>query len=271
MGCQTVNLDPYFPVENNRNVGNLRDVIDKVLFQALKECPDTLELMNFYGKLSPQNVTNESVLRELSWIAYAGGFRYDIIRKYWPKISEAFFGFDVTQVALLSKDLDKHAQSICQTSGFKNLRKAKWCILNAKRIMDLDHELEEQGGLRGYFVNISKMDIVEIINMAPSMLKNLKFKGIGRTTIFHLLKNVGIDIFKPDIHVCRILHKLGLISEKQSISEVCHAMCSLSLSYGIKVSELDTLFFVYGKTTADYIPHITQKDAILLVQPLNGP
>lgn len=68
----------------------------------------------------------------------------------------------------------------------------------------------------------------------------------------HLLKNVGIDIFKPDIHVCRILDYLGLIDkQKASILDITEAMRSLSSSQGIKVSELDTLLFVYGKTAVD--------------------
>jgi thermostable 8-oxoguanine DNA glycosylase len=114
--------------------------------------------------------------------------------------------------------------------------------------------LREFGGLKGYFVNLSKLGIGEIVRLTPSILNQLKFKGIGQTTIFHLLKNMGIDIFKPDIHVCRILDRLGLIADGASIYEVCEAMRSLALSYNIKVSELDTLFFVYGKTNADFIP-----------------
>jgi 3-methyladenine DNA glycosylase Tag len=254
MGRSNGQLSQSLPLENNEVVSDLHHVVENMLLHTLRECPDTLDLMNFYGDLKPENLTNDFILRELTWIAYAGGFRYDVVRKYWPKITNAFFKFDVMQVALLSGDLDKHAQDICQESGFKNLRKARWSILNAQRILELDCELREFGGLKGYFVNLSKLGIGEIVRLTPSILNQLKFKGIGQTTIFHLLKNMGIDIFKPDIHVCRILDRLGLIADGASIYEVCEAMRSLALSYNIKVSELDTLFFVYGKTNADFIP-----------------
>jgi 3-methyladenine DNA glycosylase Tag len=259
MGCQSAQFDNYFQLTTIQDFGNLHDVIENILFYAMDKCPDTIEVMNFYRRLSPEKITDKFLLEELSWITYAGGFRYDVIRKYWPKITEAFFDFDVSRVALLYEDLDAQAKVICEKSGFRNIAKAKWCIFNAQRIIQLDYELSEIGGLKGYFLQIAGMDIRQIVENKPIFLNDLKFKGIGKTTIFHLLKNMGIDIFKPDIHVCRMLQKLGLISKTSSILDICEAMHSLASSYDIKVSELDTLLFVYGKTTSDNVPFSGRK------------
>jgi 3-methyladenine DNA glycosylase Tag len=254
MGCQSAQLDNYFPLTTIQDFGNLHDIIENILFYAMDKCPDTIEVMNFYRRLSPEKITDKFLLEELSWITYAGGFRYDVIRKYWPKITEAFSGFDVCKVSELYEDIDVQAKLICEKSGFRNITKAKWCIFNAQRIIQLDCEFRASGGLKGYFLQIARMDIRQIVENTPIFLNDLRFKGIGKTTIFHLLKNVGIDIFKPDIHVCRMLQKLGLVSKTSSILDICKAMYSLASSYDIKVSELDTLLFVYGKTTADRLP-----------------
>jgi hypothetical protein len=70
----------------------------------------------------------------------------------------------------------------------------------------------------------------------------------------HALKNVGIDIFKPDIHVRRTLSRLGLIRcEHVSTTEICIVMSFLSGVSDMKISELDTLLFVYGKATGDNV------------------
>lgn len=255
MGCETISLDQYLPLKNvEKSDQFLHNIIEEIFSYTLTKCPDVRDLLNFYEEVSPNKLTNEFILKELSWIAYAEGFRYDILRRFWPKIVDAFYDFNVIEVAFFCNDLDIQVEDICRLSGFKNPRKAKWCILNAIRILELDYELRDQGGLKGYFVNISKKKPTEIINEIPLILDTLKFKGIGKTTIFHLLKNVGVDIFKPDIHVCRILNKLGLVSSNPDISEVCEAMCTLASSYNMKLSEIDTLFFVYGKTTADSLP-----------------
>lgn len=253
MGFQNTQK-PLLGFDDVNESNNVHNVVQNIINWVLKECPDAFDLISFYNSLSTKEITNREILAELSWIVYASGFRYDVIRKYWGRISEAFHKFEVSEVALLAENLEEHAKEVCCASGFKNLRKAKWCIQNAQRIVELDSELENKGGLKGYFVELSKIGTYELVNMTPLLLDELRFKGIGKTTIFHLLKNIGIDIFKPDIHVCRILSRLGLIDEQNaSILDICEAMCSLSSYHGIKVSELDTLLFVYGKTTSDNI------------------
>ncbi len=253
MGSEnTLRVLPGFDKSNKSS--NVHNAVQSMIAWVRNECPNALELISFYSNLSTTKITNREILAEVSWIVYAGGFRYDVIQKYWGRISEALHKFEVSEVALLAENLEEQAKEVCRKSGFKNLRKAKWCIQNAQRIVELDNELENKGGLKGYFVELSKIDAYELVSMAPLVLDELRFKGIGKITIFHLLKNVGIDIFKPDIHVCRILSRLGLIDEQNaSMLEICEAMCSLSTHHGIKLSELDTLLFVYGKTTSDDI------------------
>ena len=65
------------------------------------------------------------------------------------------------------------------------------------------------------------------------------------------MKNVGFDIFKPDIHVRRLLTNLKLVPVESSTHDICEAMMLLSSQSGLKVVELDTLFFIFGKLTHD--------------------
>ena len=231
-----------------------RAVVESILAYTTRECPETYKLMEFYNELSPEKMTNTDIFAELSWIVYSSGFRFDIIVRYWAALREAFHQFDVKKVAFLSKDLEAQAMRICQRTGFKNPKKAMWCIQNAQRIIELDYEKKHQGGLRGYLVEISKRNLFELVELAPCVVQELRFKGIGGTTVFHFMKNMGIDIFKPDIHVRRILTNLGLIDfENVPNLEICRAMSFLSFVSGMKISELDTLLFVYGRATRDSI------------------
>jgi len=229
-------------------------LVEGILEYTLREYPEIIELMKYYNSLSPEKVTDRHILTELSWIIYSSGFRFDVIKRYWPAIREAFQQFDVRKVASFSKELEVQVINICRISGFKNQRKAMWCIQNAQRIIELNYEKRSSGGLKGYFIKISKKTPYELVELAPALVRELKFKGIGNTTIFHLMKNLGIDIFKPDIHVRRVLAGLRLVkSENASVSEICKAMSFLSLASGMKINELDTLLFVYGKITGDRI------------------
>ncbi|XHH09569.1 MAG: hypothetical protein ACFCUE_02770 [Candidatus Bathyarchaeia archaeon] len=211
-------------------------------------------MLNNYNSVNTSKLTNNQILAEVSWIIYSSGFKFDIIQRYWPRISEAFEGFDVEEVSKFATSLELHANEICSKSGFKNKRKALWCIQNAKRIVQLDDEFGQYGGLKGYFLELSLLDTFELVKVAPSLIQELKFKGIGNVTIFHLMKNLGFDVFKPDIHVCRILERVGLITSKDSIFNIYSVMAMVAKENGLKVKELDTLLFMYGKTTSDKIP-----------------
>jgi hypothetical protein len=68
------------------------------------------------------------------------------------------------------------------------------------------------------------------------------------------MKNVGIDIFKPDRHVRRLLFGIGLIhSEFSPVQEMCAPMLWLSESSKVKIGELDTFLFTFGAMTGDRI------------------
>ncbi len=238
---------------NSRNEMT-RIVVEKMRAYVLQNCPDAISMLEFYGDLSPERVTNEEILSESSWVVYSSGFRYDIVKKYWKSIREAFHDFDVAEVASFCDDIDTHAKRICNMSGFRNLRKAVWCIQNAHRIIELDSQRRATGGLRGYFVSVSRKKTCDLVKLAPTLVRELGFKGIGNTTIFHLMKNLGIDIFKPDIHVRRVLANLGLIqSENAAVPEICAAMLLLSSESGMRIVELDSLLFLYGQIGGDYV------------------
>lgn len=242
----------YYHVDIESLKTKIRTIVEDLLEYTSAKCPELNELFDYYNDISPEMLTNRRIFAELSWIVYSSGFRFDIIKKYWSSLRDAFHEFDVLEVAQWSSNLEARARRICRESGFNNQRKARWCIENAKRVVDLDHEMKRLGGLKGYFVETSKMSSFEVVNSVPIIIQDLGFKGIGKTTVFHLLKNVGIDIFKPDIHVRRILAGLGLIeSEHVSATEICSAMSFLSWVSDMKLSELDTLLFIYGKATRD--------------------
>lgn len=83
-----------------------------------------------------------------------------------------------------------------------------------------------------------------MVILAPRILQELKFKGIGNITIFHLMKNLGLDIFKPNLHVCRLLERVGLIGSKTPILQIYSVMATIAEENRLKAKELDTLLFI---------------------------
>lgn len=229
-------------------------MVDNIVSSTLLRQPSLVRMFEYYETLSPRRITSRRLFTEVCWIGYSSGFRYSILRKFWPGIRRALFGFDVSRVASQS-EVTQAASRVCETSGFRNMLKASWCIENAKRIRELEGDWGDVGGIQGFFVSLSSESPTELVRQAPVIIRYLGLKGIGRTTVFHLMKNVGIDIFKPDLHVRRLLAGMRLISrENASSEEICQAMIFLSSISGYKVSQLDTFLFAYGISVGDRIP-----------------
>jgi 3-methyladenine DNA glycosylase Tag len=236
--------------ENHKTLVTLNNIA-KISKYKINE---TREMMEYYRNITLDNMTNSEIYAEICWIVYSSGFRYDIIKKYWNLIEKEFYYFDINKVASFIDDVVEYSHRICKNSGFNNVRKAQWCIKNAVRFIELDHEKINYGGLKGYLLELSKKEPYELIEMAPLLIEELKLNGIGKITIFHLMKNIGINIFKPDIHVRRILLNLGLISkENLSIKEIYYIMKDVSEKMQIDLVELDTLLFSYGRIFGDEI------------------
>ena len=248
---------PEVAIEMERvSASRYRTVVEDMVSSMLERRPELQRMLEFYDGRSPALLTPRRLFAEVCWIGYASGFRYTIVERYWPRISKALYGFDVYRVASLEGSTGEGARRICRLSGFGNLSKASWCIENAKRISSLEQRWADTGGIRGFFESISQQPIESVVTEAPQIVRMLGLKGIGETTVFHLMKNVGIDIFKPDIHVRRLLANMGLTSsEWASASEVSEAMVCLAAISGYKVSQLDTFLFAYGMMVGDKLPY----------------
>lgn len=215
----------------------------------MREYPECIELIQHYQNITFKEMNDDQIYQEICWVSYSSGFNNNILRKYWPHIYEAYFGFDIKKIIIEYSDIDSAAITVCKKSNFNNMNKAKWCIYNAHRITKLNSSFIE-GGFKGILDMIVAMKEDNIYSIIPEIKNQLGLKGIGDVTIFHLLKNIGINIFKPDVHVSRILQHIGLLKESNSQRETYYILKQISEEMLIDVSALDTALFVYGKNNS---------------------
>lgn len=236
----------------------MQSLVYELVSRTLEIRPSIASMYDYYESLTPSTVTPRRFYAEVCWVVYSSGFRNSIVSRYWPRIRRAFYGFDVSRVASFESVVES-AEQVCENSGFRSPIKATWCIENARRIVQIDAEWETHGGIRGYFQELSSRPLSELVQTAPSIIDELNLKGIGTTTVFHLLKNMGLDVFKPDIHVRRLVAQMKLtLDEDAPIDKICEAMTLLSSATGYSVSQLDTFLFAYGIVVGDSIPSPAQ-------------
>ena len=150
-----------------------------MITRTLEKQPEMAQMFDYYEGLSPTRLTCEGIFSEVCWIVYSSGFRYSVVRKYWPALRKALYDFDICLAAGEGMEVSKAASRICEVSGFRNMSKAAWCVENARRIDELEGEFDHCGGIRGFFRLMAERNVSELVATAPQTIRELRLKGIG--------------------------------------------------------------------------------------------
>jgi hypothetical protein len=173
------------------------------------------------------------LLRELAWVILCSGFREKVIRRLFPKISLCFF--DWSSCEAISRN-----SHICVTTAL-DLFKSKPKITAIADSASLVHE---------YGFDILTADIMQ--NPVQTLQK---FPFIGPVTAFHLAKNLGFDLAKPDRHLLRLSIRHGYTDVHEFCSRVAKAT-------GESIRTIDTLFWrvsEMGLGDEIYMPSMTKR------------
>lgn len=169
------------------------------------------------------DVTESDFLREYAWVVLNSGFREAVVRKHFNYLSLCFFDWE-------SAALIKEHRHICLQSAlcaFRNIRKLEAISRTASLIADESF----------------KRFKVRVLCDPIQALQALPF--LGQVTAFHLAKNIGLDVAKPDRHLVRLASKFGYSD--------AHEMCSdISLLSGDRVSVVDIVLWRFEEKASRY-------------------
>lgn len=163
-----------------------------------------------------ETFTESDLLREAAWVVLCSGFRESIVRRIFDYVSLCFCDWES------AKEIAQ-AYPFCQIAAshvFQNVRKLTAIVEIARRI-------ESVG-----FANMRSAITIDPIGE----LGGLPF--IGPITVWHLAKNLGLDVAKPDRHLVRISKFLGFTSA----ADLCHAVAKET---GESIKVVDLVFWRY--------------------------
>lgn len=131
--------------------------------------------------------TESELLREHAWVALCSGFRESAVRRAFDHISLCFCDWESAEAIVTAGDI------CCATAAvsFANRLKLKGIFSTAKYISEVG------------FYEFRQSVLADPINQ----LQKLAF--IGPITSWHLAKNLGFDVAKPDRHLVRVSELLG--------------------------------------------------------------
>lgn len=164
-------------------------------------------------------------LREVAWVVLSSGMREYVIRKKFPQISEAFFDWKSAKKINLNK-------SGCKTralSIFNNPNKIS-AIIEISSLIEMESFTFTKERI--------KNEGVDFIRTLPFM---------GPATSYHLAKNIGLDVVKPDRHLVRVTEVWGY----RTPYEMCLA---ISKESGDRISVVDIVIWRFATLCRDYVP-----------------
>lgn len=144
-------------------------------------------LKDLMEKKPYKTINSDVFLREYLWVVFTCGFKADTVKKYWTQIKSMCCDFDISKTREFSFD------ELLEMSPIKNKKKIR-AVKKSCEIID------------DSFIN--EVHNIEDVEAAKSLLKKLPF--IGEVTVYHIMRNIGIDCFKPDRHIVNIKEELGI-------------------------------------------------------------
>jgi len=160
--------------------------------------------------------TETDLLRESAWVILCSGFRESTVRRLFDYISLCFCDWESAKAIV---DADP-ACRLAAIKGFGNSRKVDAIANVAFTIVQLGFDSMK------WAIHSNPIDGLQ------------RFPFIGKVTSYHLAKNLGLDVAKPDRHLVRLASRIGF----ESAHELCE---SIARSVGESTRVVDLVLWRY--------------------------
>ena len=171
-----------------------------------------------------KNNTESDFLREAAWVVLSSGMRESIVRSKFADISSAFLNFESSEKIIEQVEQCKKNAYKC----FKHTGKINAIVSIVFRVFfDGYDSIQKSVGFYGV-----------------DFLKSLDY--IGPATSFHLAKNIGVNVAKPDRHLCRVADIAGF----QTVDDLCN---EISFVTGDTVAIVDLVIWRFATLKNDYL------------------
>ena len=178
-----------------------------------------------------EEVTERCLLTECAWVILSSGMRESVVNQKFPHISQAFFHWSSAEEIVWNRqECINSALAFFQHKP--KIEAIAQCaqIIYAKGFESLRQELRS-----------NPIDTLQ------------QFPYIGPATSYHVAKNIGFSVAKPDRHLCRFAELSGY----RSPSELCKALAEY---IGDPIAVIDVVLWRFATLQRDYAISFLRKE-----------
>jgi len=174
--------------------------------------------------LSLEAISESEFMREAAWVILSAGMREAVVRDRFDRVASAFLQWE-------------SARAIVQ---FR-----RRCIRRALVAFRHPGKINAIGEVAHLVVELGFESMRE--RLRPDALNELQqLPFIGPVTCYHLAKNLGIDVVKPDRHLVRMARAAGFVDPE--------SMCRLvAEATGDRLSKVDLVFWRFATIRSGYL------------------
>lgn len=176
------------------------------------------------SNLKFENIDESTFLREFAWVVLSSGMKERVVRNLFGMISDCFFNWESAEQIVKNEDK-------CLEGAIKYFNNKPKILA----IIDSAHKINTLG-----FSHIKKKIYENPIESLRS------FYYIGPVTVYHLAKNIGLPLAKPDRHLTRIANLEGFSDVQQFCSEI-------SKISGDSIPVVDIVLWRFATIELDYL------------------
>jgi hypothetical protein len=182
--------------------------------------------------LRTEELTERDFLRECAWVILSSGMRESVIQEKFPGIGQAFFEWSSAEVIVWH-----HDQCVREAMALFGHRQ------KIEAIAKCAHIIHEKGfELLREELTFSPIDALQ------------QFPYIGPATSYHMAKNIGFPVAKPDRHLCRFAELSGY----QNPSDLCQALAEY---IGDPIAVVDIVLWRFATLEHDYMTSFLKTNA----------
>jgi hypothetical protein len=169
-------------------------------------------------------LTESEFLQESAWVVLCTGMKELVIRRIFQNISASFMNWK--DAATITENAE-----ICESKAiavFNHPRKISAILSLCKKVSELGFE-----NIR-YSIQRQGVDFLRT------------FDFIGPITCYHLAKNIGLDVVKPDRHLVRI-------AKATKMPDPYDLCCLIARMTGDRISVVDLVLWRYATLHPKYM------------------
>ena len=179
--------------------------------------------IRWQAKTCPRRIDEPTFLSEAAWVILSAGMREAVIRRKFSRFSDAFYKWQ------------------CARSIWRHRRS---CANRARNVFAHDGKIAAILTITEHVAHREFAAVLQDLEEEGTSYL-MQFPYLGPATSFHLAKNLGVDVVKPDRHLIRIAHAARF----RSPSALCDA---IAREVGDRLAVIDVVLWRFATIYSEY-------------------